>query len=264
MSTPKIVFVDGPNGSGKDYFIDNLINHYKKNNPHKNVETIHLSEYTRSVRDLTGSRFSDKTNTMVFLRHINALVDLKKLADDPRVHLVVVNRSFSSFLCYNVPVVKQDQEEDTGMLSFVRKFFLHEADCSNPEYDTNEPSPQEKERQEFLTTYMNVFKSVLCDVKTCYVSLVAPGYSVVFRIAAIGFMQEELTNKRQHSSVFFLILFNNRNIVAQETRETPINNNQMNTRIVGKFLQINKCVDVTKENHSVGFVTETTTSEIPD
>ena len=197
MSTPKIVFVDGPNGSGKDYFINNLINHYKKNNPHKNVETIHLSEYTRSVRDLTGSRFSDKTNTMVFLRHINALVDLKKLADDPRVHLVVVNRSFSSFLCYNVPIVKQDQEEDTGMLSFVRKFFLHEADCSNPEYDTNEPSPQEKERQEFLTTYMNVFKSVLCDVKTCYVSLGAPGYSLEDQAERI---QKRVLDRDQNSN----------------------------------------------------------------
>lgn len=178
MSTPKIVFVDGPNGSGKDYFISNLIKHYKKNNPYKNVETMHLSEYTRSVRDLTGSRFSDKTNTLVFLRHLNALTDLKKLADDLRVHLVVVNRSFSSFLSYNVPIVKQDQEEDTGMLSFVRKFFLHEADCNNPDYDTNEPSVQEKERQEFLTTYMNVFNGILGDVKTCYVSLGAYGYSL--------------------------------------------------------------------------------------
>lgn len=74
----KIIFVDGPNGSGKDYFINNLVHHYKENNPHKNVETMHLSQYTGSVRDLTGSRFTDKTNTLVFLRHINALTDLKK------------------------------------------------------------------------------------------------------------------------------------------------------------------------------------------
>lgn len=53
---------------------------------------------------------------------------------------------------------------------FVRRFFLHEGECKSPEYERNESTIQ-KERQEFLTTYVKAFKSILGGVKTCYVDL---------------------------------------------------------------------------------------------
>lgn len=107
--SPKLIFIDGPTGIGKDYFIDKLSSLLEHNNPSKVISTIRatdivLNSYTETENRKYSYYTTDETKrNSIFMGHINLLCELnKQLFLTKEDDVILVNRSFLSFLIYNV------------------------------------------------------------------------------------------------------------------------------------------------------------------
>ena len=127
MQKPSIIFVDGPNGVGKDYFIDGLEQTFKEHHTGVNVTKLHASTLVDYKKNLSDERIFTEYNTPEDRRerigkgHVGVLRAAKKIANqysepsNPAV--VIVNRYITSWLCYNLfpdldrAVVTNDTEE---------------------------------------------------------------------------------------------------------------------------------------------------------
>jgi len=107
--SPKLIFIDGPTGIGKDYFIDKLSSLLEHNNPSKVISTIRatdivLNSYTETENRKYSYYTTDETKrNSIFMGHVNLLCELnKQLFLTKETDVILVNRSFLSFLIYNV------------------------------------------------------------------------------------------------------------------------------------------------------------------
>lgn len=107
--SPKLIFIDGPTSIGKDYFINNLSFLLEQNYPSKVISTIRatdivLNSYTETENRKYSYYTTDETKrNSIFMGHINLLCELnKRLFLTKEADVILINRSFLSFLIYNV------------------------------------------------------------------------------------------------------------------------------------------------------------------
>lgn len=147
---PKLMFVDAPNAVGKDYFIENFSKRYKQIFPSNTLIHVTAKDFLPSyVKDTRYYRYAQLTQQQckyLFLGHLKLLVHLKELLDTNKTDLIIVNRSFASFLIYNMKVTTTN----TSM-------YPHEDIVS----DTNE----------YISTYTDIFKSMFKQTETMFVNL---------------------------------------------------------------------------------------------
>lgn len=109
MQVPQIVFVDGPTGVGKDYFIDNFVTAHAKVYPEARVKVIRAVDIVLAH----GAQGEDRKYTAyetplevvqsVYQGHLELLDLVRAHCDAPRNKhdVIVVNRSFLSYWVYN-------------------------------------------------------------------------------------------------------------------------------------------------------------------
>lgn len=107
---PTVVFVDGPTGVGKDYFISELTNLYTQAYPQEGVRIIRAADIilnkeqtrTEERKYTTYQTTSDKAKA-IFEGHIELLKVISSNLKYPQPPgLIMVNRGFLSYLHYNV------------------------------------------------------------------------------------------------------------------------------------------------------------------
>lgn len=108
MST--IVFLEGPNGCGKDYFLEGLITLLEKDKV--NYFTLEAKRYLPD--NIINNRYNklliDENKLQLFYySHIRLLEDINILSN--HFDLILVNRSIISFLIYNLYFIDIDDEE---------------------------------------------------------------------------------------------------------------------------------------------------------
>lgn len=122
MTTPKIIFVDGFNASGKDYAIDKITQELQARGytPLLGDPRYFLPKVIASKRFYTFKYFDRETNTAITNGHILALKDyIDKLNAAPDNAVIVVNRSYLSTMVYNHVASTDDNYNDVGeMISF--------------------------------------------------------------------------------------------------------------------------------------------------
>jgi thymidylate kinase len=103
----KIVFVDGPNGVGKDYFIANLAKLLAENNKTYIIKGI--KDYMPKDNPIINIRQFSKEffktsfyNTDVLDAHIKCVDDVIKTAEQEEYDYILVNRSIVSYIIYNL------------------------------------------------------------------------------------------------------------------------------------------------------------------
>lgn len=105
-----IVFLEGPNGCGKDYFLEGLITLLEKDKV--NYFTLEAKRYLPD--NIINNRYNklliDENKLQLFYySHIRLLEDINILSN--HFDLILVNRSIISFLIYNLYFSDIDDEE---------------------------------------------------------------------------------------------------------------------------------------------------------
>lgn len=117
MEHPKIIFVDGPTAIGKGYFIDKLTTALAKDFPFLNVKVLKAVDWvlnknsdTEERKYVTYSTEEDKVKE-ILTGHVNFISHMKKLltCEKEQVDVIIADRSFQSFINYNL--YQPDQEE---------------------------------------------------------------------------------------------------------------------------------------------------------
>lgn len=111
MST-LVYFIDGPNGAGKDYFIENLIKSLQAGAKHPpKVEVLRATDFFDNEANATERRKyvrydTEKSKTLsIMIGHMKLLERIAELSRQrllDSVCVVLVNRSFLSTLAYNL------------------------------------------------------------------------------------------------------------------------------------------------------------------
>lgn len=103
----KIVFVDGPNGIGKDYFIANLAKLLAENNKTYIIKSV--KDYMSKDNPIINIRQFSKEffkaslyNTDVLDAHIKCIDNVISLAEQEEYDYILVNRSIVSYIIYNL------------------------------------------------------------------------------------------------------------------------------------------------------------------
>lgn len=107
-TTPRIIFVDGPTASGKDYFIENFSNVYRESAINGDAHVVVASDFVLTgdaaseARKYTAYNTPVDTAIHIYKRHVELLTYLDKLQKTlPPNDVVLVNRSFLSYWVYN-------------------------------------------------------------------------------------------------------------------------------------------------------------------
>lgn len=153
--SPKLIFIDGPTGIGKDYFIDKVSSLLEQNYPSKVISTIRatdivLNSYTETENRKYSYYATDETKrNSIFMGHINLLCELnKQLFFTKEADIILVNRSFLSFLIYNV--------------------YSAIASTSGNNYTDRFLSAQ---LNDYIETYSRLFHTLFNDKSTLFINL---------------------------------------------------------------------------------------------
>lgn len=120
MNYPRVVFVDAPTAVGKDYFIDRFVTALRGINPELKVTVLRATDIVLNETTKTEDRKytayqteADKTKA-IFTGHLQLATTIfeKLTSSTDRSDVVVVNRSFLSFLIYNINPVIRNQTND--------------------------------------------------------------------------------------------------------------------------------------------------------
>lgn len=104
-----VLFVDGPTGVGKGFFLDNFLKLYKEKFPERKVETFVATDFVlkgsakTELRKYTTYETEEEKVKGIFEGHLeilNHIQDRAQSSDAP--DLFVFDRGFLTFLCYNV------------------------------------------------------------------------------------------------------------------------------------------------------------------
>lgn len=113
----KVIFVDGPSGIGKGYFIETYTSIYKLINPSAKIKTCVLADMVLTDELITEKRkyttyaTQKKHLDKIHTNHITALEGIRDMVVRDNYDLVIIDRSYLSFLIYNV-IPTQPQLED--------------------------------------------------------------------------------------------------------------------------------------------------------
>ena len=108
VECPKIIFVEGPTGVGKGYFINNLLLQFREKRPNLKISLLEAKTWALDQNSQSEDRKYTAYNTTsdkvenIFNGHIRLLAYIKSLLSSKVVDLVIVDRSFLSFITYNV------------------------------------------------------------------------------------------------------------------------------------------------------------------
>ena len=120
MHAPKLVFVDAPTAVGKDYFIDHFVSAFAKKHPSVKIRAIRATDVVLNAhsqsenRKYTAYQTEDDKKLSIYVGHLRLASYLTSLLTDHDgdTDVVVVNRSFLSFLIYNVyPEIRQETND---------------------------------------------------------------------------------------------------------------------------------------------------------
>jgi hypothetical protein len=107
----KIVFVDGPNGIGKDYFIGNLAKLLAENNKTYIIKSV--KDYMPrdnpiiSIRQFSKEFFKESYfNLDVAKAHKECVQDVINIANNGEYDYIIINRSILSYIIYNIFIPK--------------------------------------------------------------------------------------------------------------------------------------------------------------
>lgn len=108
MECPKIIFVEGPTGVGKGYFINQLSLKLKEHNPKLRINLLEAKTWALGQGAVTEDRKytiyntdTDKIKGIVD-GHIGLIYYIKSILSSGISDLVIVDRSFLSFIAYNL------------------------------------------------------------------------------------------------------------------------------------------------------------------
>lgn len=129
---PKVVFVDGPTAIGKGYFIENFMSQYREKFPNKRVELLIATDFTlkgvavTELRKYTTYKTEHDKITTIFQGHIGLIQHLKdtlysEKQDAP--DLILIDRSFLTFLCHNVYMEKDVSNYINTFNIYVKETF---------------------------------------------------------------------------------------------------------------------------------------------
>lgn len=107
MFLPKIMFVDGPNASGKDYFIEQFVKINAEENPKTNIVVLNLKDRMNKNIINNNKKYeyfnpSSEVYLKLFEEHLEALGYISNLIYSDKIDTLIVNRSFISFIIYNM------------------------------------------------------------------------------------------------------------------------------------------------------------------
>lgn len=115
---PTVYFIDGPNGSGKDYLIDKVVSRLEGKQPPGSIKVLRATDYVirrEAASELRKYNAYDTENIKslsIFSRHILLLEELLWIVKSG-VKAVIVNRGFFSLLSYNLC---KDADEESRKL----------------------------------------------------------------------------------------------------------------------------------------------------
>ena len=126
MPVSEIIFIDGPQAVGKDVFIENISAIYPAVAQDKKLvvlratdfltEAIKTNRYYATSEDLTADIVS------VFLGHISLLSHAKKLLNTGEADTILVNRSFASFMIYNLEEAYAHNSDTRSVPNYVSTY----------------------------------------------------------------------------------------------------------------------------------------------
>lgn len=155
MSPPKIIFIDGPTGVGKDHFINRFVCMYQTTLKTSIVHSLRAVDVVLNKNSQSENRKYTSYNTplelvkSIYNGHIELLTLLAKTAKElkNKKDTIIVNRSFLSYLIYNYyPAL---EEHGTPPTQAHRDLY-------------SSVSP---------TAYAEKFKSIMTDIPTLFVNL---------------------------------------------------------------------------------------------
>lgn len=110
-----IIFIDGPNGSGKDFAIDKISEEYGRRYPKALVDVISIKTVMRDTTELLERfvqrktyDFDDEVVEATFQKHLDLLYLAERKCQDN--HLLFVNRFIPSFWVYQFALCEKDVE----------------------------------------------------------------------------------------------------------------------------------------------------------
>ena len=121
---PRVIFVDGPNGFGKDYLLERLSKGLKDiHHPNKTVDPRwKLPSSIQNKRLYYFHSSSAKEILEILQAHIEHLEEIRKLVSRDPGLIVISNRSFLSAICHNFYHLSQDEiNHHTNV--YLNKFF---------------------------------------------------------------------------------------------------------------------------------------------
>lgn len=157
---PQIVFVDSPQAYGKDYFIENFKIQLGLARPNINVRSLRATDIAVGEKNIsewrkyTQYQTEEQKKHSIFLGHMRLLATLNKILKEKysETDVVIVNRSFLTFLVYNIqPAFKQIDERSLQYGQLM------------------------DQATEFLDTYVAVFSGLFFETPTLMVRLGLPG-----------------------------------------------------------------------------------------
>lgn len=153
---PRLIFVDGPTGAGKDYFISHFQDAFFLSNPHLKLKVIRatdivLNHYTQSEnRKYTEYLTPADKKVGIFHGHLALLAKLSKMLRDHECDVVIVNRSFLSYLIYNITPVIVKTRDDAERQRLLTEY------------------------QDVIATYKVLFQELLRGIPYLFVNLQVP------------------------------------------------------------------------------------------
>lgn len=120
--TPRVFFIDGPSGIGKDTYIEYLYDYFTNELKldKSRVKVLRATDYV--LTDFTQSenrkyiqyQTAESQLFHIYTSHFKLLEHIDQLFLDSIADVVIVNRSFMSFLIYNVfPIIKTTDLSNT-------------------------------------------------------------------------------------------------------------------------------------------------------
>lgn len=121
----RIFFIEGPNGCGKDYFIMYFSTLHGCYFPYKPVEIVNIKEYlekkfVKKNKSYDYSISEKKVYLENFKKHYFALDALANQLK--KVETLIVNRSYISFVIYNMLMPLTLESLDESMKSFLMRY----------------------------------------------------------------------------------------------------------------------------------------------
>lgn len=156
----KIIFVDGPTGIGKDYFIENLCKNLDIQKTDLNYKVLRATDFVlknakSEDRKYTTYRTETEKIYSIFSGHLDMLCHINKFinSSEKDIDLIIVNRSFLSFLIYNIyPIINEYKNTDNSEIYNIQEILLK--------------------------TYNALYSSLFCNTGSIFINLTTEDYGL--------------------------------------------------------------------------------------